>query len=408
MKGFRRDLLEILRLLENYPLKSYSELAKLTDFSTQTFIRRVEELQKQEIIREVHSSLKPENLLLERYLVFFTSSSILDIKKLELSCDLHPYTSSRNRVFGPDYGLFTVFDIPKGSKETFLLFLEELLKRNYCKKYTIHYSTGKRVFHPQPFYHNIIDLEEFDLEGYFSRKITNKNTGQGIGREEDFSFIDLHPIDLLILRDITKDFRKPMTKLLEEYRTYLQVKQGELEDYVFPEEFRPFLEDYFSKERTENAIYIDFKRRYKSLINNHVESYWLEVNRKYFELFVRFGYVFIGLSEEEKDRLFNIIQQNRPPFSIYLEDLDKDLFMSVSLPPYYQTRLAYFIKERYNKFFTYLLDSFGYNAIKYRFYVENYDLKNKKWRDDEEWMVFGVLKRIDEKLSVNEFRGVQT
>ena len=103
MKGFAQDLMEILQLLENYPLKSYSELAQKISVSPQTFIRRVEELRTQNVIREVYSSLNPESLLLERHIAIILTESIEGIKILELACDIHPYTSSRNRIFGSDY-----------------------------------------------------------------------------------------------------------------------------------------------------------------------------------------------------------------------------------------------------------------------------------------------------------------
>ena len=125
-------------------------------------------------------------------------------------------------------------------------------------------------------------------------------------------------------------------------------------------------------------------------------------------MFIRFGYVIRNISKEEKSRLFSLLKNERPPFNIYIEDLDRNLFLSLSLPPYYQTKLSYLMKERYEKFSAYLLDSFGYNALKYRFYVGNYDIKNKEWRQDEEWMVTGVTKGIEEKLAKKEYRIVKT
>ena len=103
--GFPKNTTQIVQLIENYPLESYSELAKKANISIQTFIRRVEELRSTGIIGKIHSSLNPESLRLERHLVIFKTSTIKEIKSLELACDKHPYTSSRNRIFGTDYGL---------------------------------------------------------------------------------------------------------------------------------------------------------------------------------------------------------------------------------------------------------------------------------------------------------------
>lgn len=407
MKGFARDLMEIIQLLENYPLRSYSELAQEIGVSPQTFIRRVEELRAQDVIRNVGSSLNPESLLLERYIVIFQTDSIEGIKSLELSCDVHPYTSSRNRIFGSEYGLYTVFDIPKGSFQNLKIFLEELLVKGLCVKYSTFKSEGRRIMYPQPFHSNIMDLEEFELEAYLVQETTPLYTGKE-GREIHTLSLDLHPIELLILRDITLDFRFPMSQLLKRYQNYMKSSKGEIEEFIFPETFRPYLEEYFRKERTENAIYLDFKKRYHMLIKNHVESYWLGINRKYFEMFVRFGYIIRNITEEEKTRIFSLFKNNKPPFSIYIEDLNRHIFLSLSLPPYYLTKFAYFMKERYSKFSAFLLDSFGYNAVKYRFYVCNYDVDKKDWKRDEEWMVKGVTKGIEEKLANKEYRIVKT
>ena len=407
MKGFAGNRMEILRLLENYPLKSYSELAQKAGVSPQTFTRRVEELRNQNIIRKVQSSLNPESLLLERYVITFITDSVEGIKSLELSCDVHPYTSSRNRIFGSEYGLLTVFDIPRGSFRNLKSFLESLLAKKLCVKYYTYKTQGRRIVCPQPFHNNIIDLEEFDLNAYLVQETTPLYTGKD-GREYHLSSLDLHPIDLLILRDITLDFRTPMSQLIQKYQMYMNSDKGEIEEYIFPETFRPYLKEFFREDRTENAVYLDFKKRYNALIENHVESYWLGMNRKYFEMFVRFGYIIHNISKEEKRRLFSLFTNDKPPFSIYMEDLDRHVFLSFSLPPYYLTQFSYFMKERYEKLTAYLLDSFGYNALKYRFYVGNYDFEKKGWKDDEEWMVKGVIKGIDEKLSKKEYRIVKT
>lgn len=405
MKGFSTDLIEILRLLENYPLKSYSELAEKIGVSTQTLIRRVKDLESRNIIRTVHSSLNPESMLLERYIVIFLVSSLDQISLLELSCDIHPYTSSRNRIFGSEYGLYAKFDIPAGSYNLFKSFLEMVNNKEYCDKFFVYKSEGNRIFYPQPYCNNIMDIDEFDLKGYFSKKINEKDSN--VQEKNNLSSsIEYHPIQLLILRDITTNMRIPMSQLLEKYKSYLDIPEDKEAFHSLPKGFKPHIKDYFSEEKTENAIYIDFKKKYHSILNNYVENYWLDVNRKYFSMFIRFAYVISGISKNEKSDIFNLIRNERPPFSVYLEDFDKDLYLSVLLPPYYQTQFAYLMKLKYKNFSTYLLDSFGYNAVKYRFYVHNYDIDKQKWRDDGVWMYDKVIQDIDDKISISQFRSV--
>ena len=82
--GFPKNTTQIVQLIENYPLESYSELAKKANISIQTFIRRVEELRSTGIIGKIHSSLNPESLRLERHLVIFKTSTIKEIKSLAI------------------------------------------------------------------------------------------------------------------------------------------------------------------------------------------------------------------------------------------------------------------------------------------------------------------------------------
>ncbi len=405
MKGFSTDLIEILRLLENYPLKSYNELAEKIGVSTQTLIRRVKDLESRNIIRTVHSSLNPESMLLERYVVIFLVSSLDQVSLLELSCDIHPYTSSRNRIFGSEYGLYTKFDIPIGSYNHFKSFLEMMNNKEYCDKFFVYKSEGNRIFYPQPYCNNIMDIDDFDIKGYFSKKINEKNSNF---QEKNLlsSSVEYHPIQLLILRDITTNMRTPMSQLLVRYKSYLNISKDKESFHNLPKGFKRHIKDYFSEEKTENAIYIDFKKKYHSILNKYVENYWLDVNRKYFSMFIRFAYVISGISKSEKSDIFNLLRNERPPFSIYLEDFGKYLYLSISLPPYYQTQFAYLMKLTYENFSTYLLDSFGYNAVKYRFYVHNYDIDKQKWRDDRDWMYDKVIQNIDDKVSENQFRSV--
>ncbi|OLS32129.1 MAG: hypothetical protein HeimAB125_12040 [Candidatus Heimdallarchaeota archaeon AB_125] len=407
MKGFPNELRDILHLLENNPLKSFSELAKVLSVSTQTFSRRFEELKKKEIIYEVHSSLNPESLLLERYVVIFIVNSIIDIKKLELSCDLHPYTISRHRLFGSDYGLFAIFDIPAGSYNNLTTFFEILQQRDFCKKFFIYTSSKNRILHVNPLLDNIIDSEEFDIVGYFSQSVEDKQV-ENLGREFTSNSLEFHPIELLILRDITTNMRIPITELLKKYQNYLKLPSDKDAFYSLPRGFRPYLKEFFAEDRSENAIYLDFKKKYHSIVDNHIESYWLGVNRKYFEMFVRLLYIIHDVPKEEKLRLFTLLRTIRPPFYIYVEELGRDMLISISLPPYYLTKFAYYLRDNFEKFSVYLIDSFESNAMKYRFYVHNYDIINHKMRDDKEWMITEPIKSIKDDISKNMFRRVSS
>lgn len=407
MRGFTKEILDILRILENYPLDSFSDHARKLGISTQTMIRKVEYLKDADKIREVHSTLNPEKMGFERYVVIFKTTTVEQISFLELSCDIHPYTNSRNRLFGHMYGLYTVFDIPKGTKKYLESFLEFMLGREFCSHYKIYKSAGKRAYYPQPFHNNVTDMAEFDIEEYFSKNVNWKPKIK-VNESSEFSINKFHPIHLLILRDITINMRTPMSQLSQKYKEYLTLPKEEENFDGLPEGFRPHIEEFFAEDRTENAIYIDFKKKYHFIIDNFIEDYWWGVNRKYFEMFIRFSYIISNIKEEEKSRLFRLLSEFRPPFSIYMEDLGQDLFITLSLPPYYQIRMAYWMRSNYENLSFYMSDSFGYNAMKYRFYVHNYNIKDQKWREDEEWMFKGVVKGIQESIAKKQFRKVSS
>jgi hypothetical protein len=406
MRGFTKEILDILRILENYPLDSFSDHARKLGISTQTMIRKVEYLKDADKIREVHSTLNPEKMGFERYVVIFKTTTVEQISFLELSCDIHPYTNSRNRLFGHMYGLYTVFDglytvfdIPKGTKKYLESFLEFMLGREFCSHYKIYKSAGKRAYYPQPFHNNVTDMAEFDIEEYFSKNVNWKPKIK-VNESSEFSINKFHPIHLLILRDITINMRTPMSQLSQKYKEYLTLPKEEENFDGLPEGFRPHIEEFFAEDRTENAIYIDFKKKYHFIIDNFIEDYWWGVNRKYFEMFIRFSYIISNIKEEEKSRLFRLLSEFRPPFSIYMEDLGQDLF--------YQIRMAYWMRSNYENLSFYMSDSFGYNAMKYRFYVHNYNIKDQKWREDEEWMFKGAVKGIQESIAKKQFRKVSS
>ncbi|MEE9410678.1 MAG: hypothetical protein V3V41_07105, partial [Candidatus Heimdallarchaeota archaeon] len=295
-------------------------------------------------------------------------------------------------------------DIPKGSFDRLKNFIDMLKDREYCTEYETFKSQGVRQFYPQPFHKNIIDLDEFNLEGYYAKRMYN--TKEEIKCNFVTSPPDFHPIQLLIMRDITTDMRVQKSELSNKYRNYLQIPKKEEDFYSLPKGFRKHITKFYSKKRTENAIYIDFKKKYNAINKNHVENYWCGFNRKYFEMFIRFAYIIYDIPETEKKGIFNLLQKERPPFNIYIEDLGKDLFLSLSLPPYYQTKFAYMMKAIYENFATYQIDPFGFNAVKYRFYVHNYDIENKNWKRDKKWMFDNVSEGIDKALSNNQFRKI--
>ena len=100
----------------------------------------------------------------------------------------------------------------------------------------------------------------------------------------------------------------------------------------------------------------------------------------------------------EKCFAFLVDDKVRPPFRYHVE-IFKDkknaklLLLYISLPQYHEAQLIYLL-SKIAKLIVYDIDTTGRNSVSYAFYQDNYDFKNSKWKDSQEYIVEEPLSNI--------------
>ncbi|KKK57054.1 hypothetical protein LCGC14_3058370, partial [marine sediment metagenome] len=120
---------KLIQALQTDPLISMKKLAKKVDISWPTVKKRYNRMVEEGIIGLPVAIYKVETLGLLRISVIAKVLTMELLKKLELACDVHPYTHYRSRFFGEHFGLLIQFDIPNNSEaqDNIKLFFDELL-----------------------------------------------------------------------------------------------------------------------------------------------------------------------------------------------------------------------------------------------------------------------------------------
>jgi len=204
---------------------------------------------------------------------------------------------------------------------------------------------------------------------------------------------------------IARNMKKTQTDLLDEYKSYLKLPKDD-ERYcrydTIPIGYRQSVEEFFEN-RSEEAIKMDFNRKYKFVKDNLISNIRLNFPRKFFEQYPSHIILLKNITTKEKVALYNLFREEKPPFRVTCEVLDEGIYIFTSLPPYYDSRLSYLFLSTFSKFKTYSMDFFGDHGVAYPFYAENFNPQTHSWRDDIDWMYNLVFKRIDEKLNNGNF-----
>jgi len=396
--------LSVIRLLEDKPLVSYAMLSKEIGVSPQTFSRKVSALKERGFIGDVKCSLTPEKLGLQRYYVLFYLNNYSHLLILEKAMKYHPYTGARHRFIvssdGARIGLYCYFDIPEKAYKYFILFLERI-SEDYDIPYRIYKSNNRRVYHTESFFYNLYNINDYSIMDYMMKSCDHAET---VSTESISKTPKLTPIHLMLLRDVTNDIRKPIANLLQQYKDYLSLPEENDSYDTLPHEYRDYLTNYFN--RSSSSIRMDFYRKYQYIVSNFVYRYWLQIKRKYTERSMSFLYIIENISDEEKNRLLRIFSNNRPPFQMYADDVNSSLILIVTMPSYYHTKFAYTLSKLYDqkRIRTYVLDTYGKNSVKYRFYVYNYSIDEEEWVTSKEWVYSEPIEKLEnyvKKMIIN-------
>jgi len=138
-----------------------------------------------------------------------------EIASVERACDLHPYTRYRVRCIGSTNGLFMIFGIPTGTEFQLTEFFEELKRLSIVNEFRILRMVAEPAYRNPDFssYNPVSETWEFKTARW-SRRLSSQTT-----ELQQFSPSNLKELDhrdLVLLRLLTEDARKPQKALAKE------------------------------------------------------------------------------------------------------------------------------------------------------------------------------------------------
>ncbi len=357
--------LRILQILEFSPTIPVKQLAENVGTSWITANRHIEHLRESGILSNSYAVFDPGRLGLVRHVVFFTASSETQVEKLEMACDLHPYTHYRARIYGPSTGLFTQFDIPLSGTQHLSEFLEALQDLGFSSDVQDIPSTGHRVSTPA-------NLERFDSQNQSWNydwnqwpNIIDSCTTEIETPEQDLQTPELSSVELGVLRDLTSN---------------ADISQREIQ------------EKYSVSQSTAS-------RKMALVEEQFIESIRARIDRSRFD--VTSTKLFFSTQAEQgaREKLFNALQrEDAPPFPLSIDLLDEGaLLLWGRMPPTHEHNLFYALWRYLPEIRVFTMDTVGNHSSLYWFYPENYDLDRNSWKVSKEWMVTIPLDSLKRK-----------
>ncbi len=439
--------LRILHTLQNYPLEPYSKQAEKLKISPQTMIRRVKALQEKEILRHPIASFIPERISLFRYGVMFSISSLHQFTLLQNALSEHKYIRAYNRFYGESFGIYAHFELPENTEQYFNQYLEHLVEQEYCDSYFTMKSMGYRFTRPQPLPNYTQNPEPFDLISFWEKRLSKTPTLPRLPSPIDLQTIE--PLHFQLLKDLTTsvkngitiDIRTKQTDLIKHYQDkykHLTKKNNhptnpldkeEIDNLNLTREVKLSSEeiDKINEERVENKLSyeeeaflfnlseffddknehntkVEFGRKYYNLVmNNLITNPRWNFSRKLFEQHATRAYFIENVPEKEKAQIFRFFHEEQIPFQSHLELYNKGIFLRLTMPPYYESKINYLIWSSFKDYKIYSLDFFGTHGLYWTFEYDNFDWKQKKWRVDKDWMLNSTIAKIDDKLINGNF-----
>ena len=409
---------KILNVLQNYTLEPYSKQAERLGISPQTMIRRVESLKKKEILRFPIASFIPERLSLSRYGVMFSISSLHQFTLLQNALSEHKYIRAYNRFYGENFGIYAHFDLPPNTEAIFTKYLEYLLNEEYCDSYFIMKSMGYRLSQPEPLksYSSEPEKLKFDVISFWEKRLNKSTTLPRLPSAIDSNLIE--PLHFMLLRDLTTsvrngttiDIRSKQTELVKHYRDYYESLAKKIKLTDAEEACLYNLSSFFDTKnipKNENgktivsdAAKVEFGRKYYSLVfNNLITNPRWNFSRKLSEQHVTRAYFIENIPEQEKAQIFRFLNEEKIPFQTFFELFNKGIFLRLSMPPYYDSKINYLIWSSFKDYKIYSLDFFGKHGTYWTFEFDSYDWAKKGWKTDDEWMYDSVIENINYKLA---------
>ncbi|MBN1330100.1 MAG: winged helix-turn-helix transcriptional regulator [Candidatus Heimdallarchaeota archaeon] len=356
----------LLLILQSNPTISYSEIAKILNYSPATAKRKITDLRQKGLYSGKYAQYQPTALGLTKFvsLLFVDEPHKLNI--VEKALREHPYTIHRSRIYAPKLGLYAEFDFPLKEPTLLARFFDELEQRKILCSYELYSSTNiEQSLSLNLEMISLSNLEwSFDWQSFKTK--FNENKSNSLPHPAVNVLSIMKPIDFKILRILSNDADASQRQIS------LKLKA----------------------DRTE------IWRRIKFLEEKVLSGYKSKIDRRCFNITSN-KIIFLDFKDEKQLwQFFNAFSNEdiRPPFRYRLEVLSdnnarKILLMYISLSQHHEAQLFYFINE-YASIKSFDIDSAGKHGIRYSLYDPNYDLQSENWIVSEEYLVIEPLRRL--------------
>jgi DNA-binding Lrp family transcriptional regulator len=361
---------DLLLTLESNPLANYSELADSLNQSWVTVKKRVQNLQKQGIIRNPSVEINNSKLGLDRVNIMVELANFDKVRLIEMFCDLHPYTLYRARVFGKRFGMFIQFNIPKGSLSLLEESLRLLLDNDILLNFEILDSINQRVLtNPDLRYFNIHSLDwDFSWREWLQHLKT----------------IDSGPLPEIESTNELKNIKMLHLELLRKFTENATYKQTE------------FLSEFDLTKSTAS-------RYYTYVMNNLVSKVRFNYDHSKFNLANTYLVVIPNLDEDSYNRFYWNFKKNPPTMKMSLELISRNsIILWGSMSTKLASEFALLIWKEFPMTRIYTLITTDESAASYWFYHENFNESTKDWKKDYNYMVQEPLKEILLKNNTNK------
>lgn len=209
----RFDLLTLNSICAE-PLASLQRLAELAGISVKSLKRRLVLLKDTSVLLRVAARVNLSTVGLQLTPVL-ASVPFNEIESVEKACDLHPYTRYRVRCIGSSNGLFMIFGIPRGTEFQLTEFLDGLKRLSIVDEFRILRMVAEPVYKNPDFasYDPVSETWGFKIAKW------TRGLSSHTAELQQFSPSNLKELDhrdLVLLRLLTEDARKPQKVLAKE------------------------------------------------------------------------------------------------------------------------------------------------------------------------------------------------
>ncbi|MHA1687128.1 MAG: hypothetical protein ACTSYD_12120 [Candidatus Heimdallarchaeaceae archaeon] len=358
----------ILLFLQQHPLANLSLISDNLGVSFYTVKKTYQSLLLKNLISGVAAIISPAALNLEKATVFFEVDNYQSIKKLEKILDSHNYTRYRSRyICGESRGLYVNFELPSQCAPFLQEFGDLLVEKGIINFYALfsrnfgEYRTSANV--------RFVDWEtlewRFDIKSWI-----NSLHSSGLGDSTDIqtsvtkptfnNSFRINELDLWVMRALSKDAKLTIKKLKEIIETE--------SDYI---QNRRIVKDPSTISRSVKRIEDKFILEYQLLLNNKL----LGLDNQIIFQIHEDGTLF--------KKLVSHLVKYPLPFKSTLSQFSGGFHWYIRCPSEYMSELVNAIWEL-NPLSMKVIHLIPPSRL-YYFYPLNYDIVNKKWKDDYSW-----------------------